>query len=337
MKRHTFFFGLALVITTTLIFAGCDTLAGEAEASITSFTSDTYNTVVAGNQLTFTVEGSVEDGMVSSTGTDYSVTLKLYVDGKETTVKDIKRTSAGDFIQKMTVQFVESGEKKLTVSVFNAKGTKSPNSKSLTITVTESNTPTGISLNNSSITIKKSESKKLTATITPSSLYYPTVTWKSNDETIATVSPIGYVTGVNKGTTTITASTSNGIKATCQVTVTAADTTPDGSSFDLAYFYTVPSTETAKNITLEGRNELYSYISLISTTTLNFARDKNFPSGITVKIYNDSKKLISTVEIMKDRTIEDYYIQNVPAGKYYLVLSQPYFSNVTGNFYIWKD
>ena len=108
MKRHTFFFGLALVITTILIFAGCDTLAGEAEASITSFTSDTYYTVVADNQLTFTVKGSVEDGMISSTGTDYSVTLKLYVDGKETTVKDIKRSSAGVFSQKMTVKFVES-------------------------------------------------------------------------------------------------------------------------------------------------------------------------------------------------------------------------------------
>lgn len=47
-----------------------------------------------------------------------------------------------------------------------------------------------------------------------------TVTWSSKDESIATVSEKGVVTGVGKGTTTITAEC-GGVKADCTVYITA--------------------------------------------------------------------------------------------------------------------
>ena len=47
-----------------------------------------------------------------------------------------------------------------------------------------------------------------------------TVTWSSKDESIATVSDKGVVTGVGKGTTTITAEC-GGVKADCTVYITA--------------------------------------------------------------------------------------------------------------------
>ena len=46
------------------------------------------------------------------------------------------------------------------------------------------------------------------------------VTWSSKDESIATVSDKGVVTGVGKGTTTITAEC-GGVKADCTVYITA--------------------------------------------------------------------------------------------------------------------
>ncbi|HKL85450.1 MAG TPA: Ig-like domain-containing protein, partial [Treponemataceae bacterium] len=163
-------------------------------------------------------------------------------------------------------------------------------------------------------------------------------TWKSNDETIATVSPIGYVTGVNKGTTTITASTSNGIKATCQVTVTAENTPKDGSSFDRAYFYPLYSYKTERSVTLKAMTETFYYINLTdSYTKLNFAKDSKFVNGITLKLYNDKEKLLETDYINEDESKGSYSLANIPAGKYYIGIKHSYLSTVTGNFYIWKN
>ena len=62
----------------------------------------------------------------------------------------------------------------------------------------------------------------LTPTITPAN-YTSTVEWSSDDETVATVTSAGVVSGVAAGTATITAKSSDNatIKAECTVTVTA--------------------------------------------------------------------------------------------------------------------
>ena len=61
-------------------------------------------------------------------------------------------------------------------------------------------------------------SEALVVTFTPANATNKTITWSSNSETIATVSK-GKVTGVAEGTATITATTANGKKATCNVTI----------------------------------------------------------------------------------------------------------------------
>ena len=53
-----------------------------------------------------------------------------------------------------------------------------------------------------------------------------TVTWSSSDEAVATVSQSGSVTPIQKGTAKITATTTNGKKATCKITVALPK--PDG-------------------------------------------------------------------------------------------------------------
>ena len=92
-------------------------------------------------------------------------------------------------------------------------------SASLKLTVTaKGKGVSGIRLNTDSLTTYPGRGKKLTATLTPSTPYNPTVLWVSSDESVATVSG-GLVTGAGFGTATITALASSGLTASCQVSV----------------------------------------------------------------------------------------------------------------------
>ena len=77
-----------------------------------------------------------------------------------------------------------------------------------------------VSLDKSEAVIKKGKTLTLTPTVYPSSLTDKSVTWKSLDESIATVTSEGKVKGIKYGTATITC-TSNAtvLSTTCKVTV----------------------------------------------------------------------------------------------------------------------
>ena len=79
----------------------------------------------------------------------------------------------------------------------------------------------GIELNADSATLDIGKTKQLTATITPSSGTIQTVSWSSNDHSVATVDGNGLVTAVGEGTAIITAATTDGsdLSATCDITV----------------------------------------------------------------------------------------------------------------------
>lgn len=79
-----------------------------------------------------------------------------------------------------------------------------------------------ITLNKTTLDIKKGETETLTTTIEPINAYNQNVTWSSNDESIATVNSEGVVTGVGEGTTsiTVTAIDGSGASAECTVNVT---------------------------------------------------------------------------------------------------------------------
>ena len=77
-----------------------------------------------------------------------------------------------------------------------------------------------VALDKSNLGLKTGDTYTLKATITPVNATNQTVTWKSNNEAVATVTAAGLVKGVAAGTTTVTA-TADGKTATCNVTVTA--------------------------------------------------------------------------------------------------------------------
>lgn len=78
---------------------------------------------------------------------------------------------------------------------------------------------TGISLDKKEITLNVRETTTLSPVLTPADVTSPTLLWKSDDETVATVEG-GVVTGVKEGKTKVTVS-SGEFSASCDVTVNA--------------------------------------------------------------------------------------------------------------------
>lgn len=85
--------------------------------------------------------------------------------------------------------------------------------------------PTAIVLNKTSASLTVGGTLQLTATVTPTNASDKTVKWNSSDKSVATVDGKGVVTAVKKGSAKITATTSNGLSAYCNVTVKAKKTT----------------------------------------------------------------------------------------------------------------
>ena len=97
---------------------------------------------------------------------------------------------------------------------------KSNNGKVATCTVNVSEMAvTKLTLNKTSESIYKTKTLSLIATITPTDASDKTITWKSSNTNIATVSSNGVVTGKKAGVVNITATSSNGKSATCKITV----------------------------------------------------------------------------------------------------------------------
>ena len=89
---------------------------------------------------------------------------------------------------------------------------------------------TGISLNKNSTSIEAGKSEVLIPTISPSNATNQALTWSTSNSSVATVSG-GTVYGVSEGNAVITVTTNDGgFSANCNVTITAASSTPDGDA-----------------------------------------------------------------------------------------------------------
>ena len=110
-----------------------------------------------------------------------------------------------------------------TITVKTADGGKTATCK---VTVpAAAKAVTSVTMNKASLSLKKGESGKLTVTVSPSDATNKSVTWKSSNPSVATVSSDGTVKAIAKGTATITVTSSDGKKtATCTVTVTDSST-----------------------------------------------------------------------------------------------------------------
>lgn len=79
--------------------------------------------------------------------------------------------------------------------------------------------PTGLKMSKTAVTVKLGKTTPLKATIAPKNTDFKTITWTSSNPAVASVDAKGKVRAVAPGTAVITAITSNGIAASCTVTV----------------------------------------------------------------------------------------------------------------------
>ncbi|NDP19565.1 MAG: T9SS type A sorting domain-containing protein [Paludibacter sp.] len=90
---------------------------------------------------------------------------------------------------------------------------------------------TGVSLAPTSVSVIVGATATLTATVAPSNATNKTVSWSSNNTSVATVNSSGVVTGIAAGLATITVTTQDGSKtATCAVTITSLESKLTGTT-----------------------------------------------------------------------------------------------------------
>ena len=99
--------------------------------------------------------------------------------------------------------------------------------------------PTAITLDAEDLTVAVGETAALTATIEPENCNSKQITWTSADEKIATVDKNGNVFGVKVGTTEITGTTTNGLKATASVRVLFTDVPAEGKYYSAPVYWAV--------------------------------------------------------------------------------------------------
>lgn len=140
----------------------------------------------------------------------------------------------------------------------------------------------------------------------PSNATNKTVTWTSSNTSVATVSG-GVVKGIAKGTATITAKSSNGIKATCTVTITETstalslnDVSFSAYSIDLGEYITIncgakngtTPYKYAANYSLDG-GATTTIRDYSETSKIKFTPSKAGTYKVTVKVRDVSGKVAS--------------------------------------------
>ena len=142
---------------------------------------------------------------------------------------------------------------------------------------------TGVTLNETELTLEEGETADLTATIAPENATNKNMTWTSSDPDTATVDENGHVTAKKAGETpaVITVTTEDGGKtATCKVTVNEKTVTPPEQEKP-----TIELDQTTLTLTLQEGVEV--------TGTLN-ATTKN--AGEAVVGWSSSDEAVATVE-----------------------------------------
>lgn len=164
-----------------------------------------------------------------------------------------------------------------TITITTKDGNKTAK---VTVTVTANAVPvTGISLDQTAISLVEGESLKLNATVTPDNATDKTVTWTSSDQAVATVDGSGQVTAVAEGTAVITAQAGDKT-ATCDVTVNAKEIPlenivvepatlelKEGATFDLNVVF-LPEGASTKPVSWRSTNSQVASVSKGTVTAL---------------------------------------------------------------------
>ena len=328
-----------------------------SNTSVATVSSTGVVTAKAGGSATITVTTN-DGGKTASCSVTVSVpvtgvslnktSLTLSEGDTQTLTATVSPTTATD----KEVTWASDNETVATVTSSGAIVAKNAGTAVITVTthdgaktascaVTVKPRVTGVSLDNTSISLTVGSTQTLTATVTPADALDKSVTWSSNNTSVATVSTYGVVTAKAAGTATITVRTNDGGKtATCTVTVTAVSVTGvslnkssltlyEGDSETLTATVS-PTNATNKSVTWSTSNSSVASVTSSGRITALSAGS----ATITVTTSDGGKKATCSVTVKSD-----------PHGAVDLGLSVKWSSynygasSVTakGGYYMWGD
>ena len=154
-----------------------------------------------------------------------------------------------------------------------------------------------VTLNKTKAVVRKKKTVTLKATLSPETLTDKSVTWESSDESIATVSNDGVVTGVKSGVVTITCtSVATGAKATC--TVTVGTITLNKSEIAVNKGKTVTLTPTVYPTTLTDQSVTWKSSKTTVATVSSTGEVKGVKSGTaTITCTSNATGLSTTCKV----------------------------------------
>lgn len=202
-----------------------NTAAAAALAQILQILED-FRAALGGGGTAVPVTGVTLDKTTLSLTVGNTATLVATVEPADATNKEVTWSSDDEAIATVDntgkVTAVAAGTATITVTTVDGGKTAT-----CAVTVTAAGTPavavSGVTLDKTTLILTVGRTETLVATVAPDDATDKSVTWASDDETIATVDNTGKVTALAAGTAIITVTTVDGGKtATCDVTVTAA-------------------------------------------------------------------------------------------------------------------
>ena len=237
--------------------ASCQVIVTKSVIEVTELKLDsTAVELEEGEDVTFTVTVLPDDATIKNviwTSSDETVAT-VDKDGKVTAVKEGTAT--------ITAQSTDGSKRSASCEITVKKPI---------VLVSE------IKLDNASLSLEEGASKAITATVKPTDATDKSLTWKSSDETVATVDATGKVTALKEGTVIITAQAADGseVTAECKVTVSkkvvyATDVSISNSTLSLVEGET--STLTAK---VAPNNATNNAVNWSSNNTSVATVDKN--------------------------------------------------------------
>ena len=231
-----------------------------------------------------------------------SETLTAAVVPDDATKKDVIWNSSDDTIATVEngkVTAKKSGTATITVTSADNEEIKKTCEVKVITPVTD------VTMSPKTLTLNEGKTGQLTATVAPSNADNKNVTWKSDNEKVATVSSTGKVTAKKAGTATITVTTVDGGKtATCKVTVKANKVPVKSVSLNKTKLtlgakekFTLkatvkPSNATSKKVTWKSSKKSVATVSSKGVVTAK----KTGKTTITAKADGKSKKCTITVK-----------------------------------------
>jgi len=302
--------------------------SGVVTAKSAGSTTITVTTTDGGKKATCSV--TVQAKTISVTGVSLSKNSLSMTEGETYT---LTATITPSNATEKSVSWSSSNTSVATVSNAGLVTAKSAGSTTITATTTDGGkkatcsitvqaktvSVTGVNLDKTSLTLTEGDSYALTATITPSNATDKSVTWSSNNTSIATVSSLGLVMAKAAGITTITVKTNDGgITATCQVTVMeptkATSIALQGGDFMYAakvgdeFSLSVDVKPEDANVDLEWSVSDESLAEIIGEGHSIILRAKDYgPSSLTVR---DKVSNLSATEKMSARLTDFYWTEN---------------------------